>query len=75
MKLTNSMMEALRGRRGLEENDTSLDEEILKMDPVEVVQECSAWYLGDSSWASIIAGWIVASGAKPEHFMGMGKWR
>ena len=57
-------MEMLRGRLGLNEDDTSRDAEILKMEPYEVVRECSAWKLGDPYWATMIAGWMKQSGCK-----------
>ena len=62
------MMNMLRGRYGLEDGDTSKDEAIGELSPVEVVRECSAWKLGDPSWATEFAGWMEASGAKPEDF-------
>ena len=68
MKLTPKMMGMLRQRFGLGEGDSSKDTEILKLTPVEVVQECTAWQLGDPGWADQIAGWMVAAGAKPQDF-------
>jgi len=62
-ELPDSMMEALRGRRGLNKDDTSSDEEILEMSPTEIVLECAAWHLGDGYWAVLIAAWIDAAGA------------
>ena len=53
------MMEMLRGRRGLEDDDTSQDEKIKKMSPEKIVKECTAWQLGDSSWATVIAEWMA----------------
>jgi hypothetical protein len=68
IKPTYSMWIALRGRRGLEEDDKSQDAEIVKMDPVKAVKECVGWELGDPSWAERIAGWMVAAGADPKDF-------
>ena len=66
MKPTHEMMVALRGRRGLDEADLTQDQEIKAMDPAHAVRECAAWWLGDPGWASKIAGWIKAAGAKVE---------
>jgi hypothetical protein len=68
MKLSGDMMECLRGRRDLDEDDTSQDSEIEAMSPVEIVKECAAWRLGDRSWANIFAHWMKAAGAKPNDF-------
>jgi len=61
-------MESLRQRRGLDEDDASMDDEIKKMPPAEIVRELSAWELGDSSWADTFASWMQEAGAKPEDF-------
>lgn len=58
MKLTESMMRMLRGRLNLKPDDTSRDNDILSMSPVEIVRECTAWQLGDPYWATMIASWI-----------------
>jgi hypothetical protein len=68
MAIPFSITRQLRGRYGLSENDTSLDDEINKLSPVEMVQETVAWELGDASWANRIAGFMRATGAKPEDF-------
>jgi hypothetical protein len=68
MDITRRMMKALRGRRDLEYNDSSQDEKILKMTPVQIVRECVAWELGDPSWADQIAHWMVAARARPQDF-------
>jgi hypothetical protein len=57
------MMRALRGRRGLEADDTSQDEEIFAMKPAQIVLELCAWELGDETWARRIAGWMKLTGA------------
>uniref|UniRef100_A0A6H1Z7P2 Uncharacterized protein n=1 Tax=viral metagenome TaxID=1070528 RepID=A0A6H1Z7P2_9ZZZZ len=64
--LSGAMMEALRGRRGLDDDDTSQDDEIRTMSPAEIVRECAAWELGDPYWATIFAGWMQAAGCKVE---------
>ena len=62
------MMVCLRGRRNLDENDTSQDAAIQAMNPVEIVKECGAWRLGDRYWANIFAYWMEAAGANPHDF-------
>ena len=61
-------MEMLRGRRNLDEDDTSDDSEIEAMPPTKIVRECAAWRLGDPYWANTVAGWMAAAGAKPDDF-------
>lgn len=64
-----SIMQRLRGRLRLSENDTSRDTEILSWSPQEMVRECTAWELGYSDWVDVIAEWMTAVGAKPEDFL------
>ena len=59
-------MIALRGRRGLEENDTSQDGEIMAMSPENQVQQIVAWEFGDSSWANWFATVVRVTGANIE---------
>jgi len=68
MKLSGDMMECLRGRRNLAEDDTSQDAQIEAMSPVEIVKECGAWRLGYRDWANIFAHWMKTAGAKPDDF-------
>jgi hypothetical protein len=68
MKIPEYMMEMLRGRLDLESDDTSKDEEIRKLSPRMIVRECVAWELGDPSWATRIAGFMLNAGAKPQDF-------
>lgn len=67
--IPNYMLRKLRGRRGLELDDSSKDESIKNMSPVAIVQECTAWELGDPSWAYTIARWMRDAGANPEDFV------
>ena len=62
MKPSESMMGMLRGRRGLDKDDTSQDNEIRAMPGSEVVRECTAWKFGDPYWATLIAGWMDKAG-------------
>ena len=66
MNLSISTLKALRGRHDLKEDDNSLDAEFLKMEPIEIVRECTAWHLGDPSWANLIARLIVETEANPK---------
>ena len=66
--LSARMLTALRGRRGLNEMDTSADSEIKKMTPVEAVRETAAWEMGDPSWANVFADWMDQVGANPRDF-------
>ena len=62
MKLRNDMMEALRGRRGLELDDTSQDREILSMGARKTVAEVAAWRLGDPGWGESFYRWYQQVG-------------
>ena len=68
MKLPATMMEMLRGRFGLDEDDITKDAEIEKLSPVEIVRECAAWKLGDQHWANVVARWMKAAEANPKDF-------
>ena len=61
--LPRSMMIALRGRRGLEENDTSQNGEIMAMSPESQVRQVVAWNLGDNAWANWFATVVRETGA------------
>lgn len=61
--LSNHTMNALRGRRGLEDDDTSQDKKIMAMSPEEKVREVVAWELGSDGWANQIASLILETGA------------
>ena len=69
MKLSESMMKALRGRRDLDGGDTSQDDEIRSMSPAEIVRECAAWKLGDAYWAVRFAEWMRAAGCSPDDLL------
>ena len=62
MQLSESMMIILRGRRDLDEDDTSQDDEIRAMPGSKIVRDCTAWHLGDPHWATVIAGWMDRAG-------------
>lgn len=61
--LSNYTMNALRGRRGLKDGDTSQDKKIMAMSPERQVREAVAWQLGDPSWADHVASLILETGA------------
>ena len=62
------MMVYLRARFGLDCDDTSKDEAILEMTPVEIVRECTEWRLGNPSCANAVASWMECAGTEPEDF-------
>ena len=51
-KLDKSILKAVRGRLGVDDNDndTSRDAEILKMEPREIVKLYCGWILGYEAW-------------------------
>lgn len=59
-----SVVAALRGRRGLEDDDDSRDRQILAMSPEERFRETVGWYLGDRRWADDVIGWARTCGLK-----------
>lgn len=61
--LSRSTMNALRGRRGLKDDDTSQDSKIMAMSPERQVREVIAWELGDPIWANHVASLILETGA------------
>lgn len=69
MKLSEQTMKKLRGRLGLDTCDTSRDEEIKKIPPVEIVREAVAWTLGNYSWADYVACLMREAGVSPEDFV------
>lgn len=69
MNIPENMLQKLRGRVGLEEDDKSRDEEFYQLSPVKIVKECAAWELGYADWATTIAEWMVAVGAEPKDFL------
>ncbi|MDE7423945.1 MAG: hypothetical protein K2N51_09660 [Lachnospiraceae bacterium] len=46
----NDIMEAVRQRMGLEKDDTSKDDEIMKMDKEEVFREYCQWHGLSGAW-------------------------
>ena len=49
-KYNNTIMKAIRQRMGLDENDTSCDEEIMNMDKYQVFREYCLWNGLLGSW-------------------------
>lgn len=56
-KYPENIMKLLREKKDLDENDTSLDEEINKMEPIKVFEEISIWH-GFYGWDKTIISWI-----------------
>ena len=63
-------IEDIRRRIGILEDDTSCDDEILKMEPMERVRKLCGWNLGDEGWADSFHSWLESQGlwitANPE---------
>jgi hypothetical protein len=55
-------IEEIRQRLHLEPNDTSMDEEILKMTPYKRAQLIVGWYHGDESWLTTYAEYLESQG-------------
>jgi hypothetical protein len=53
---------AIRGRLGVEEDDPSKDEEILRMTPLQRVRLIAGWELGDEGWADTFKSWFEGQG-------------
>lgn len=60
--LSPSVIIALRGRRGLKEEDDSQDRQILAMSPTERFRRTIGWYFGDEHRADSIVGWARICG-------------
>jgi len=49
------ILTAVRQRLGAsDENDNSMDKEIIAMTPKELISKWTGWVLGDESWGSMI---------------------
>lgn len=64
MDAQQEIMETIRQRYDLEENDTSMDNEINALSPIEKLREMSAWHLGDKGWADQFVAWAAACGVE-----------
>lgn len=67
-QLPDEMMQILRQRINVKENDSSQDDRIYQMSPKHIVRHMAGWELGNPSWADVIAGWMKAAGADPMDF-------
>lgn len=56
------ILDVLRQRRGLEDDDTSEDADLRAMSPRRAFEECCGWHIGDPSWAGQILRWLKAAG-------------
>jgi hypothetical protein len=54
----------MRQRLGVDKDDTSQDEKIERMRPIERLQLVCGWNLGDPSWATQFIAWAEDSGFK-----------
>jgi hypothetical protein len=48
--MTYEQLETLRERRGLDKHDSSQDAAIIVMSPIAMLEEITAWKLGDNYW-------------------------
>lgn len=55
-KYNDTVMKAIRERMGLDENDTSCDEEIMKMNKYDVFREYCLWNGLMGSWYDTLLG-------------------
>lgn len=62
--LTERQLEILRQRAGLEKNDTSLDDELKAMPPIDKFKDLVAWNFGHPDWANEILYWAECAGFK-----------
>jgi hypothetical protein len=56
------VMQMLRERRGLDDNDASEDSKILAMSPHEKLQDLFGFRLGDEEWANVVVDWMRECG-------------
>ncbi len=63
--IPSNILEACRGRLGLDELDTSKDAMIAKWSKAKLLREYFGWRLGDSSWGDT-AIWLVEKAYKVE---------
>ena len=56
------ILKRLRMRRDLDKNDTSMDQELNDLSPIEKLREIVAWELGDPNWADQILEWAKYCG-------------
>jgi hypothetical protein len=55
-------VDEMRQRLGLEAGDTSCDEEIVAMSPMERVGLIAGWFLGDNGWADTFKDYFESQG-------------
>lgn len=56
------VMKRIRQRYGLDETDTSQDEEFNKESPEWAFAHVCGWELGDPTWSTTIFDWLSACG-------------
>ena len=57
-----AILDILRQRRGMAEDDTSDDADLRAMSARRAFEECCGWHLGDPRWADDILRWLKGSG-------------
>jgi hypothetical protein len=55
-------LKEMRKRLGIEQNDTSLDSEIMQMSPIDRVRLIAGWELGDPQWADTFKEYFESQG-------------
>lgn len=64
MNIPEHLMEKIRGRIGLNTDDTSRDAEIKEWTPKQRLRKVVGWELGNEYWADKIMEWAKACGYK-----------
>jgi hypothetical protein len=62
MNKTETVKRMIRQVLGLDETDTSRDEEIDRMEPRKALRLCCQWELGDPYWADTFEFWAKSCG-------------
>lgn len=62
--MTFQYIKDMRGRLGLEENDTSRDAYIEGLEPIQRLRLIAGWNLGYDEWAHKIMDWVRDAGFK-----------
>lgn len=64
MEIPEHILQKIRQREGLEKDDASQDDRILKMSPSMKLRRIVGWELGDGHWADTILEWAKDCGYK-----------
>lgn len=61
-----NILKMIRQRNGVDENDKSIDKEIMEMTPLQKLEDVCGWEFGYSSWATQLLEWAGDCGFKIE---------